>query len=487
LLQFVLEKLWDKQKPRLLTHQGYEKICGGSQNINLALANYAEEVYAEFSQQGKEIQFKRVLLCLVTPGEKAEDTRRVATRNEIGEDNWRDIVTVLANERLVVTSRHEQTQEETVEIIHEAIIQHWQRLKQWIDEYRSELIQLREIEAAAQKWHDQNKPRHELWQGKKLSTAKAFQNNKDRIQQLSLPTQNFLQASGKQQFANRLRLVGMGLVVPGAIGIFSVLNIQKAIEIDRNIQIIRKSKADECPANAIAELIKHEYEFKNIGDAWNGKNLSCSDLSSANLKSANLQSVNLKGANLRSVNGINLNGINLNGVNLNGVDLSHTNFTGVNLKNAILKGAILNSTDLKGVDLQGANLKDANLSFADLEGINLTYTNLQGTNLTGTNLKGADLAGTILTYTNLLGANLEGTNLKGANLSFADLAGTNLTYTNLQSANLEGANLKGADLTDVYIGIEPTQVSTSIKMIKASNNWQKAKFSEELRKKLGLK
>jgi uncharacterized protein YjbI with pentapeptide repeats/energy-coupling factor transporter ATP-binding protein EcfA2 len=507
LLQFVLEKLWDKQEPRLLTHQGYEKICGGSQNINLALANYAEEVYDKFRIKGLGYRFKLVLLCLVTLGENAEDTRRVATRTEIGEDCWRNIVMTLADQRLVVTNRQEHPQEETVEIIHEAIIQHWQNLKQWIDEYRSELIQLREIEAAAQKWHDQNKSKHELWSGKKLATAKALSKNENSIRQLSLLAKNFIQASKKQQLINRLRLYGLWLIVPGIIWSFAILSIQRKIEIDQNIQVIRKSKTDECPANAIVELIKHEYEFKNIGDALYSKTLSCADLTNANLLGANLTKVNLTNANLAN--------FDLTGANLSRANLSRANLTGANLTSANLAGANLSRADLKGFNLKGFNLASANLEYANLAGANLEYANLADTNLTYANLAGANLASANLKYANLeyanlaganlASANLAGANLAGANLAGANLAGANLEYVNLAGANLKGFNLKGfnlqganlegfnlqganleyANLTHVYI--KPTQLSTYIKVIKASKNWQNAKFSEELRQKLGLK
>jgi metal-sulfur cluster biosynthetic enzyme len=197
LLQFVLEKLWDKQEPGLLTHQGYVEICGGSKNINLFLANYAEKIFAHILSQEKDQtifylenpsktwtnwlltrtirqneiypkghRLKQVLLCLVTIGENSKVTRRIATRSEIGENNWRDIVAVLADQRLVVTNRQEQTQEETVKIIHEATIHYCPTLQHWINEYRNKLTQLREIEAATETWHNSRKSKHLLWQGK---------------------------------------------------------------------------------------------------------------------------------------------------------------------------------------------------------------------------------------------------------------------------------------------------------------------------------
>ncbi|NEQ24751.1 MAG: hypothetical protein F6K28_37745 [Microcoleus sp. SIO2G3] len=51
---------------------------------------------------------------------------------EVGEENW-DLVTRLADARLVVTGYDEATGNETVEIVHEALIQKWGHLRQWLE------------------------------------------------------------------------------------------------------------------------------------------------------------------------------------------------------------------------------------------------------------------------------------------------------------------------------------------------------------------
>ncbi|GAK50035.1 WD-40 repeat protein [Candidatus Moduliflexus flocculans] len=71
---------------------------------------------------------------LVRPGEGTEDFRRIATRSELGEDLWR-LTIKLAHARLVVTNRqiHASSGQsvETVEIVHEALLRHWERLRDW--------------------------------------------------------------------------------------------------------------------------------------------------------------------------------------------------------------------------------------------------------------------------------------------------------------------------------------------------------------------
>jgi hypothetical protein len=116
LLEFTLALLWAKQTDGKLSHAAYDQFGG----VQKALASYAEEVFGKLSQEERE-QAQRVFIQLVRPGEGTADTRRRATRAEIGEENW-GLVTHLADARLVVSGRDAATGLETVEIVHEAMI-----------------------------------------------------------------------------------------------------------------------------------------------------------------------------------------------------------------------------------------------------------------------------------------------------------------------------------------------------------------------------
>ena len=116
LLEFALTRLWSKQQNRTLTHQAYNEIGG----VKKALANHAEQIYRQLSQPEQK-QAQRIFVQLVRPGEGTEDTRRLATREEVGEENW-GLVSYLAGytARLVVTGRDDKSGEDTVEVVHEA-------------------------------------------------------------------------------------------------------------------------------------------------------------------------------------------------------------------------------------------------------------------------------------------------------------------------------------------------------------------------------
>jgi hypothetical protein len=83
LLEFALNQLWAKQRDAQLTHAAYEEIGG----VEAALSGYAEEAYGRLNEEEKE-RARRIFIQLVRPGEGTEDTRRLATRTEVGEENW---------------------------------------------------------------------------------------------------------------------------------------------------------------------------------------------------------------------------------------------------------------------------------------------------------------------------------------------------------------------------------------------------------------
>ena len=126
LLEFALTELWNQGNSKELTHKIYNKIG----QVQGSLARYAEEKYDNFSDEEKE-KNRRIFIELVRPGQGTEYTKRIATKEELGDENW-SLVKGLADYRLVLTSRN-ATGEETVELIHEILIKKWKKLKNWIE------------------------------------------------------------------------------------------------------------------------------------------------------------------------------------------------------------------------------------------------------------------------------------------------------------------------------------------------------------------
>ncbi|UCG25867.1 MAG: serine/threonine-protein kinase PknK, partial [Chloroflexota bacterium] len=123
LLEFALTLLWERRTGRRLTHAAYEAIG----RVEGSLARYADEVYEQLSPEEQRLA-KTVFTQMVRPGEGTEDTRRLATRSELGYEEW-ELAQRLADARLVVTGRTAEG-EQTVEVVHEALIRGWGRLRE---------------------------------------------------------------------------------------------------------------------------------------------------------------------------------------------------------------------------------------------------------------------------------------------------------------------------------------------------------------------
>ncbi len=188
LLEFALTTLWQQwtETGGPLTHTAYEAIGG----VEGALAQYADRVYTELSKTEQE-QARRIFVQLVHPGRRTEDMRRLTTRAELGEDSW-PLVQHLADARLVVTNRV-PTGQETVEIVHEALIQSWGRLQTWLNENRAFRIWQERLRMALEQWELNNWDEGVLLRGALLVEAEAWLQS--RANELSPQELLFLDAS----------------------------------------------------------------------------------------------------------------------------------------------------------------------------------------------------------------------------------------------------------------------------------------------------
>ncbi|HSH01488.1 MAG TPA: protein kinase [Anaerolineae bacterium] len=186
LLEFALTLLWDNRAGRRLTHSAYDAIG----QVEGALARYADEIYNELSPANQE-RARRVFTQMVRPGEGTEDTRRVSTRAELGEADW-VLAKYLADARLVVIDLTPDGQE-TVEVVHEALIRGWQQLRQWMNHDRSFRTWQERLRSAQRQWLTSNNDEGALLRGALLAEAEEWLQT--RSDELSPYERNFIQAS----------------------------------------------------------------------------------------------------------------------------------------------------------------------------------------------------------------------------------------------------------------------------------------------------
>ena len=263
LLEFALTQLWDKQKNNELTHQAYDEIGG----VKQALVKHTEEIYNKLTETQKQ-QAQRIFLSLVRLGETTEDTRRVATSEEIGSSNW-DLVRFLAGSetRLVVTGREDKSGEETVEVVHEALIREWVSLRKWVNENREKLIQKRKIEAAAIEWREKNKLKGYLLQGRQLQDARVFQKQQNISLALSNLAADFIQKSVKHKRNNLFRSIGFGFIPIILLTVFLGFVGYREVRISHLRDAVEQAKGQEvnnARFNALEELAKLDASLKGI-------------------------------------------------------------------------------------------------------------------------------------------------------------------------------------------------------------------------------
>ncbi len=207
LLEFTLTQLWEKQRDGWLTHQAYEEIGG----VETALANHAEAIY-ELIADKQRVQ--QIFIQLVQPSERSADIRRLAIREEVGD--W-DLVTKLADARLVVTNRNQVTGVETVEIIHEALIKNWRRLQKWMREDGEFRYWQEQLRVFIRQWENSDRDDGALLRGKPLIDAKEWLSQ--RSNQISLVEKSFINLSlDLCDREDRIRKVARRRVIVGLVG-----------------------------------------------------------------------------------------------------------------------------------------------------------------------------------------------------------------------------------------------------------------------------
>ena len=163
LLQYALTELFEQRTGAALTLAAY-RASGGMQG---ALARRADALYAGLPPAAQPAA-RQLFLRLINLGEGAEDTRRRARYAELSggpaaarqspaaaaeaEAALEAVLEVYGRARLLTFDRDPATREPTVEVAHEALIRHWQRLRAWLDAARAELRIQRQLAAAAAEW-----------------------------------------------------------------------------------------------------------------------------------------------------------------------------------------------------------------------------------------------------------------------------------------------------------------------------------------------
>ncbi len=177
LLQYALTELFERRDGPVLSLEIYNEINGTFG----ALARRADELYDGLTEEAQEAT-RQMFLRLVTLGEGTEDTRRrvrLAELNSIGDDpdEIEMVIDAFGRYRLLTFDRDPVTRTATVEVAHEALIRQWQRLRDWLDESRSDLRTQRRLTAIATEWANAKQDASYLARGTRLQQLETWYEN----------------------------------------------------------------------------------------------------------------------------------------------------------------------------------------------------------------------------------------------------------------------------------------------------------------------
>lgn len=194
LLSHALLETWQRRRGRVMTLSGYTSSGG----VRGAIAETAEAVFTDqFTSEQKEIA-RRIFLRLTELGDETAtgDTRRRAAFGELilkpgDEVATRSVIKILADARLITTN------EETVEVAHEALIREWPTLRNWLEENREGLRLHRHLSDSAMEWESANREPDMLYRGPRLIQTQEWALTHD--EELNELEREFLTASIKSR------------------------------------------------------------------------------------------------------------------------------------------------------------------------------------------------------------------------------------------------------------------------------------------------
>ena len=168
LLSFAMNQLWSQASGRELTLAVWENKLGG---LAGALGNHAESAFATLSEEDRAVA-ESLFDLLVEARDDGTDTRLTVLRDSLSDDQRR-VVDSFANARLLTTDRDSEDRA-TVEIAHETLMQHWQRLRQQIEVQRRFLLWRTHIRSLMADWQARDQDPGSLLAGKALEEAEQF-------------------------------------------------------------------------------------------------------------------------------------------------------------------------------------------------------------------------------------------------------------------------------------------------------------------------
>jgi WD40 repeat protein len=208
LLSEAMRLTWEYRSGHQLTGRGYER--GGG--VSGAVQRSAEAIYASLEAPQQALA-RDILLSMTATTEDGQPTRQVK-REDVAAGHPADEVNAalgaLADGRLIVLD------ETRVQIVHDALLSAWPRLRDWLIEDRLNFNLHRQLEADAVRWRDHGNDSSYLYRGIELASLRtAISEWPTDRHQLTPRERKFLRASERAaaRASHRRQLIAGALVV----------------------------------------------------------------------------------------------------------------------------------------------------------------------------------------------------------------------------------------------------------------------------------
>ncbi|MFE4451655.1 trypsin-like peptidase domain-containing protein [Streptomyces sp. NPDC056796] len=165
LVEFALTRLWDQRERSMLTHAVYQNLGG----VAGALAGYAEDSFLAVVREDELPLAQALFVQLARPADKGGYTRRPAPVADM-DPAALDLARRLSPGRLIVFGRTDEGTE-IVDLAHEALTRHWQRLGDWLDDSRKFRTWQEDLRRDLTRWKEAGRETGALLRGSVLEVA----------------------------------------------------------------------------------------------------------------------------------------------------------------------------------------------------------------------------------------------------------------------------------------------------------------------------
>lgn len=237
LLQFALTRIWEGLSAQQKPIQTLKEVGG----VGGALAAKAQHIFEGLNNAEQDIA-RRLFLGLVQLGEGTRDTRRRVALNRLisAQDDpvqVNQVINLFSAPGVRLVTRSMVDQQETVEVTHEALFEHWQQLNLWLDKGRDDLRFQRRLDESAQDWAQGKCANGLLWRKPNLDLLRSY-HQRAKSEMTPLQIDFFTAAQKLENRQKRLNRSALGVLLLLTVGLagFGIIANRSAAAARRSRQ-----------------------------------------------------------------------------------------------------------------------------------------------------------------------------------------------------------------------------------------------------------